>query len=43
LAYDRFVRDQGFGALNEIAQQVWEPTADARRRPVGDSRQVEGR
>jgi len=41
---------EGFCALNEIAQPVREPTADAQRRPAGlrrrfsdDSRQVEGR
>jgi hypothetical protein len=43
LAYDRFVRDQGFGALNEIAQQVWQPTAAAQPGLAGESRQVEGR
>ena len=39
--YDRLVRDQGFCALNEITQQVWEPTAYTQRCPVG--LRVEGR
>ena len=26
--YDRFVRDQGFCPLAEVAEQTWEPTAD---------------
>jgi len=48
--YDRFVRDQSFCALNEITQQVWEPTADVAQCPVGfrcrsfgENRQVESR
>ena len=33
--YDRFVRDQGFCPLADVAEQTWEPTADVQLCPIG--------
>jgi hypothetical protein len=47
--YDRYVRDQGFCGLAEVAETVWERTADVvqcpvgyRCRPAGEARDREG-